>query len=131
MALYLVIGFLTALMIASGAFFTLLHRTPEHARAAERHQICLNIAEGGLDKALAELQARPGAYRGEQDTPLGQGVFTVEVEPARAPRSYRLASTGSLRDGTVVLARARVVATVAVAADGAIAVLTWREGPPW
>lgn len=131
MALYLVIGFLAALMIASGAFFTLLHRTMDHARAVDRHQVCIHIAEGGLDKALAELRARPGSYHGEEETALGQGLFTVEVEPPQPSGTYRVASTGFLRDGPVVLARARVAATIAVAADGAVAVLEWKEVPSW
>jgi len=131
MALYLVIGFLAALMIASGAFFTLLHRTIDHAHAADRHQVCLHIAEGGLDKALAELRARPGSYDGEEETPLGRGLFTVQLEPSQTSGMYRVASTGILRDGPVVLARARVAAMIAVTPEGAVAVLEWKETPSW
>ncbi|MDO8498444.1 MAG: hypothetical protein Q7S44_01535 [bacterium] len=39
----------------------------------------LNIAEAGVDKALASLNANPEGYNGESETPLGPGSFSVEI----------------------------------------------------
>lgn len=130
-ALFLVVGFLVALMISSGAFFKLMHNTMSHTHDGERRQVCLNLAEGGLDKALAELGARPDEYRGEQDTPLGPGMFSTEVRPGERQRTYHIVSTGFLRGGSLVLGKARVAADVALGPRGAVLEMRWTEVRSW
>ena len=130
-AMIIVVGFLAVLMIGSATFFSLLHRTMSHAHGTERRQVCLNLAEGGLDKALADLRARHGVYAGEQETALGEGMFSVEVRHGSAQGVYHVTSTGFLRDGVVVLARARVAADVLLAPDGVILGLRWTEVRSW
>ncbi len=126
MALFLVIGLLAVLMIGSAAFFSLMNHTMSRAHTGEQRQVCLNLAEGGVDKALAELCARPNAYAGESDTLLGEGAFTVEVRPGNSPGTYQVVSTGFLRDGKYTLARAQVEADVVIAGNR-IESLRWTE----
>lgn len=130
MALFLVIGFLAVLMIGSAAFFSLMNHTMSRAHTGERRQVCLNLAEGGVDKALAELCARPDSYTGEKETPLGEGAFTVEVRPGEGPGAYHVVSTGFLRAGKYTLAEARVAADV-VLAGGRVQALRWTEVRSW
>ncbi|MCX5758470.1 MAG: hypothetical protein NTU83_08200, partial [Candidatus Hydrogenedentes bacterium] len=89
---------------------------------------CLNLAEAGLDKALAELRRDASGYHGERETVLGNGHFTVEVTPIERPHNYRVTSTGLLRAGGFVHKQARIVADVSLAAEGRVDVLRWSEG---
>ena len=130
LAMLLVLGLLAALMIGSAAFYGLLHLTLSQSQTRDRHWVCLNLAEAGLDKSIAELRQHPSEYRGEQDTALDRGFFTVDVRPAKTARAYRVTSTGMLRYGSFVLRRARIVAEVSLAADGGVKALRWSEEQP-
>ncbi|MCC6488006.1 MAG: hypothetical protein IT364_10950, partial [Candidatus Hydrogenedentes bacterium] len=116
-----------ALLIV-GAFSTALLTRFHHVRARStervRHTISLNLAEAGVEKALAELQRYP-AYAGESRTELGDGQFSVEVLPEATPGVYRLMSTAELDEARPT--RARVKALVRVNPDGGVQVLEWAE----
>ena len=130
LAMLLVLGFLAALMIGSSAFYGLLNQTLSETHAREKDMVCLNLAEAGLDMAIAELQAHPSGYNGERDTALGAGFFTVEVSEADNGKAAGVTSTGFLRDGGFVLRQARIVAEVSLAPDGGVKQLRWSEGRP-
>ena len=125
MALFLVLGFLAILMIGSAAFFTLLNRSLDYRHADQKRQVCLGLAEGGMDKALAELLARRGAYEGEANTQLGDGAFTVEVLPGGGV--YRIVSTGFLSHAGKAMREAKIVGDVVLAPDGSLSELRWTE----
>src|SRR5581483_8120984 len=38
-----------------------------------------NLAEAGLDKAVATLNAKAGSYTGEEGTAFGSGMFSVTI----------------------------------------------------
>lgn len=67
--------------VASGT--ALLSYLTAYSRA-ERTMVAstqaLAIAEGGLDKAVYQLNQNP-SYAGETDTALGNGIFTIAVAP--------------------------------------------------
>lgn len=130
LAMLLVLGYLAVLMTGSAAFFTLLNVTLSQAHAREEARYCRNLAEAGIEKAIAALRRHPAEYRGERDVPLGKGRFSVEVTPMEGPRTYRVISKGSLRDSGFVRRQACVVAKVSLAADGRVASLHWSEGKP-
>lgn len=130
-ALLVTIMYLAALTMLAAAFLTLFHRTFEQWRDAECHQLCLYIAEGGIEKALAELRLDAAAYAGEEDTPLGMGSFSVEVQPGTRRDTYRVVSTAKLGEGRFVRARARLAADIVLAPDGRIAGLHWAEEKKW
>lgn len=92
------------------------------ARDAKAH----HLAEAGVATAIAALRADP-AYRGEADTPLGEGVFTVEVAPG-APGAYRVRAEARLADGPIVRAHTTLVADLRLDAAGRVLALRWR-GP--
>jgi len=128
-ALFFVLALLMVLMISSGTFYSLLHSTMSQGKHEQQSQVCLNLAEGGIDKALAALRAKNLDYAGEQDTPLGDGFFSVEVRPGDRTDVQRIVSNGFLREGTVVLAKACVTMDVALSPDGAIREIFWRKTP--
>jgi hypothetical protein len=128
LALLLVIVFLAVLMIGSTTFYSLLNSTLAQAHAREQSRSCLNLAEAGIDKALAELRRDASGYHGERETVLGNGRFTVEVKPAKGPQCFRVTSTGLLRDGDFVWKKARIVADISLASKGRVDVLRWSEG---
>ena len=125
-AMIAVIVYLLIVSSLSAAFFATLHRTIAQARAAEHHTQCRYLAEAGVEKALAELQVVPGTYRGERNTALGPGIFSVEVSPEAPPGAYRIHATGALTDGQSVLAKGGVTAEVALAGTR-ITRLCWEE----
>lgn len=53
----------------------------------------LNLAEAGVDKAVASLNASAGSYSGELETPLGNGSFSVVIN-SHTPTLVSLSSTG-------------------------------------
>ena len=126
-ALLITVGYLAAMTIFASAFLGFLNRTVSNRYWAESRQICLNIAEGGVDKALAELRISPNDYRGEKDTPLGAGRFSIDVKPADRKSTFLIVSTGELADGKLVVSRARVVAEVTLSTAGTVRELRWSE----
>ncbi len=126
-ALLITVGYLAAMTIFASAFLAYLHRTASNRHDAELKQLCLNIAEGGVDKALAELRAQGSAYRGEKDTLLGKGKFTVQVKPAGGAEAYAIVSTGEIRDGDFLVSSVRIRAEVTLSSDRTVQQLRWSE----
>lgn len=126
-ALMLTLGYLAAITLFATAFLTSLHRTMDRSNKGYRSQQCMAIAEGGLDKAVAELRRKADAYTGEQDTPLGNGAFSVEVSKVEGLGGYRIVSSGELRHGGVVLARARIEAEARLAPGSGPVEVQWQE----
>lgn len=52
-----------------------------------------NLAEAGIDKAVATLNKTAGQYNGESETQLGNGSYVVKVTPVDAS-SFQVESTG-------------------------------------
>ena len=126
-ALLITVGYLAAMTIFASTFLGFLNRTASNRNSIERRQICLNIAEGGVDKALAELRTNPNGYRGEKNTSLGAGRFSVEVKRGGEARAHSIVSTGELEDGKLVVSRARIVAEVTLSSTGTVRELHWSE----
>lgn len=127
-ALLLVIGYLAAMTIFLTAFLGALTHTLDREGIAEKRLIALNIAEGGLHKALAALQTRPNAYRGEEATALGEGQFTVEVHEGHLSGTYEVVSTGELGHSSLVVHRVRIGALLGFD-KGSLRILRWNELP--
>ncbi len=58
-----------------------------------------NIAEAGVDKALASLDKNPGGYLGETNTSFGAGVFSVNVTNINS-QTQQLTVTGYVPSAT-------------------------------
>jgi len=125
MALLVVLGFLAVLMIGSSAMFAYLNRTMSRSMAIENRQVCLNLAEAGMQKALAEFGAGRSHYAGEEGTALGDGTFSVAIAPGEASGKYRVTATGARNT-----AKATVIADIRVA-GGEVRVERWQEVRGW
>ena len=104
--------------------------------------MCRNLAEAGIDKAIAELRLNP-KYEGEKDSTLAlalpgtaldrkratpeNGLFSVEVKPGVSAGTWEITSTGSRRYKGFTLTQATVAATVAMDAAGKVSRFEWRE----
>ena len=128
-ALILVVCYLAILTMSAAAFLTAFHRTLTTQQRTERIQAARNLAEAGVEKAIAELRRQSGAYRGEKDTKLGGGLFSVEVTPGKSAGAYRIVSVGLAVDDVVAQPRVRVVAEVALAPDGSVRIRDWEVLP--
>lgn len=96
-AMWLALVLLMITSIGATATWRHMHHTMAYQKAVEKQEQCRNLAEAGLEKAVACLRIHAD-YRGESGTALGKGTFTVTVE-AREPGLYLLASTGTMMSG--------------------------------
>ena len=128
-ALVVTVVYLAVMTLFASTFIGYLNRTISSAGRAERKLVCIAIAEGGIDKAMAELRVRPDEYRGETNTPLGKGRFSVEVVPGA--EEYKITATAEIADGAVVMVRARVVADAVLTSSGSVRTLRWSEVKRW
>lgn len=127
-ALFAVVMFLMIMTLGASSF---LHRYritfSEHQRQ-ERALMAKYLAEAGINKGLAMLEA-DSAYRGEQDTALGWGAFTVDVTETEGT-GYTITSTGQLRDGAIIQHEQTLVVDVTLDESRRIVSQTWRERVP-
>ena len=124
-ALMLALVMLTVLAISSSAFYSYLHVTLKRGHAEERKQVCLYIAEGGIDKAIVMLRRQGSSYSGEAGTPLGEGSFTVSVGSGGDPGDYEVDSVGRITDDGHVLHEVRLKAKLGLDAAGNVRNLRW------
>jgi len=126
-ALILALLLVAIMGIGCTAVWRYLHTTLSETRRYERTETVQHLAEGGLEKAVAELRAAGGRYRGEEHTPLGAGRFSVAVQPEEGkPGTYRLLSVGELEDGGHVFARRVLEADLQLTPDGEVQAFYWR-----
>ena len=124
LAAILVIGYLAVVSLLAATFLTALNRNITRATKSERHQICVNIAEGGVEQAIASIR---GGVDAGQTGALGDGQFAVTVQEVAG--ALEITSTATLTDSPNV--RARVTALVAREAAGGVRVLQWKEIAKW
>jgi hypothetical protein len=127
MALVLALGVMLALTILASALLTGFHRSMQQTVDRERELQCMNLAEAGIAKALVVLRAGDGSYRGEANTALGDGDFTVVVTP-QGPQRFAVESTGTLNHRSEI--QARVVIDAEVVRGEPVRVLRWEESFP-
>lgn len=125
-ALILVLGYLVVVTVLGAAFFVGVHRAINASMTREHHAVCLYLAEGGLDKAIAEVLAHLDNYTGESETRLGDGYFSTTIEGVPSSGRFSVVATSRLGGQDSVLARARLRADVGVEA-GRVVSLAWRE----
>ncbi len=124
-ALIITLGYLAAVTIFASVFLTLLNRTMSNFTQKETKRIAFHIAEGGMDKAIAELRHGRGDYRGEVNVPLGRGRFSVEVNRSDSPEKLQIISTGEVVDGERVISRIRITAEVTIEPSGELRSIVW------
>ena len=124
-ALMMAVLLVAILTIGSSALWRHLHMTLGEGQRVEMAEAARALAEGGLDQAVARLRVQPDAYRGEQNTPMGEGRFSVTVEPLGSSGAYRLISHGELLGGKHVLTRQTLIAELALSPAGEVRRFQW------
>lgn len=124
-ALIMAVVLIGVMSIGSAALWRYLHSTLREQTHNARIDTTQHLAEAGLEKTLAILRTDP-AYAGEQDTPLGDGTFSVVVERPGATGTYRILSTGKLGDDIVVRATQTLVAELMLDAAGTVKTYRWK-----
>ncbi len=128
--LLMVLALLAVGSLLSASFYTMLNIGLSDAYQRGRLQTAMNLADAGLETAVASLRLDKD-YTGENDTPLGDGVFSVSAATGKEPGAWRIVSTGVFsRDKGSYRAKARVVADLRLDAKGRVLALHWREGGP-
>lgn len=128
--LLMVLALLAVGSLLSASFYTLLNIGLSDAYQRARVQTAMNLADAGLESAVASLRLDK-AYSGEENTPLGEGVFSVTATAGTKPGAWRIVSTGIFQPGQrSYRAKAQVVADLQLDAQGRVLALNWREGGP-
>lgn len=122
-ALFAVVVYVGIVGLLGAAFVAGVNRAVDQAQRQETLGTCRLLAEAGVEKAIAALQTDP-AYLGETGTPLGDGAFTVTVEPAGG--AYRIVSTGAVAESPIGSARVRLAAEVQFSGASVVR-LRWLE----
>ncbi len=100
-----------------------------------KSQIAFNLAEAGIEKAIWHLNYRKSRlYKGEKDTPLGQGAFTVTIiEPNPDSKNFTIISQGFYPDSSHAQAECALIAVIAFDKKGfsreGVRVLLWKQIP--
>ena len=130
-AMILVLGFIMVVTLFATAFLRATHSNLNEGRRVARDQVCVHLADAGVNQAIAMLRGNGTAYEGEKGTPLGDGAFDVAVEPLPQPRHYRIVSTGYLPDiDPVRPTRASVTVEARVMVDsGSARIQEWKVRP--
>lgn len=108
----------TVLYVASGSltFF-------QNAQYKYEAEQATALAEAGIDKALASLNATWGMYNGETETMFGEGSYSVVVSGSQ-PRIKTLTVTGYIPNRT----NPKVKRTISIQASGLASVFTLVPG---
>ncbi|MDZ4861185.1 MAG: hypothetical protein SGI88_19610 [Candidatus Hydrogenedentes bacterium] len=107
-----------------GGFIMMLNTSMSASNRAARMQVSMQLAEAGIDKAVAMLRSDI-AYAGERDTPLGEGAFSVEVVRLETDRRVRVVSTASLAPNGAHVTR--IEADISLTPLGP-RIVAWKEG---
>lgn len=100
----LTVVLINSLLIISGALVY-----SQNAKFSTRDADVTNLAEAGIDKAVASLNATAGSYTGELDTPLGDGTISTSVAPlSGSTTTYVITSTGYIPSSAKPLAHKTV-----------------------
>jgi len=124
-ALMLALVLVIILGAGAAAAWKHMHVTMSNGQQVRFKETALQLAEGGLEKAIATLRVNP-AYAGESRTALGEGFYTVEVSTTGDGR-YHIASQGMLEDEGLVRARCGVEAELRLSGAGEVVALDWFE----
>jgi len=121
----LLVAIVLTLLVTSlvGGFLVVLNNTTTGAMKSARSQVSMQLAEAGIEKAFAMLRVTPD-YRGEAGTPLGEGVFTVDIIPKEEAGGFHVTSRAWL--GADRSHPTRIDATITLSPAGP-RIVAWKE----
>lgn len=132
-ALIFALVMLFILSIGTSVLWQQLHGNLAQHRRSWHHEQAFQLAEAGLETAVAALRVSPGEYQGEADVPLGAGHFSVTVAPGGGPGAYTLESWGRLDNAAYFHDSAGLRARLRLSPEGRILEYAWepirRDGP--
>lgn len=92
----------SAVVLASGSLF--FRENSNYSIAAIQ---ATNLAEAGIDKAVASLNASAGVYNGESETQFGPGSYSVSVA-SLTPSTILVSATGYIPNAAKPIAKKTV-----------------------
>jgi type II secretory pathway pseudopilin PulG len=114
------------LSIGTSVLWSQIHSQLSQQRRVWHQEQAFQLAEAGLEQAIAALRAAPGAYTGETAVPLGPGTFTVAVQTAGEPGVYQIVSWGTLDRAAYRYDRAGLRAEVKLSSSGLLEHYAWQ-----
>lgn len=124
-ALFLVLSYMFIATIFLGVFLDSLHFTLKQQRAASRHLVSQNLAQAGIDSAIAHLQIDAKEYEGEENVLLGEGRFSVHVERDDETGMFTVTARGESLAGVTVIDSYELTARIELLAGHLVSVSQW------
>ena len=94
------------LSIGTSVLWTQLHGNLTEQRRAWHREQAFQLAEAGLEHAVAALRKDPAGFTGVSDVPIGAGTYSVKVAPDSEAGRYIVESWGRLDGAAYVHDRA-------------------------
>lgn len=95
-ALIFALMVLFILSMGTSVLWKQLHSNLDQQRRSWHREQAFQLAEAGLEHAIAGLRASGAAYEGAADVPLGAGTYSVSIAPGDTPGEFALEAWGRL-----------------------------------
>lgn len=125
-ALMFALMVMAILSIGTSVLWSQIHSQLAQQQQSWRKEQAIQLAEAGLEQAIAALRAAPGQYTGEAKVPLGPGSFTVTVTPGEGPGVFRIESWGELDFAAYRYDRAGLRAELKWSPSGTLERYSWQ-----
>jgi hypothetical protein len=120
-----VLVFLSFVIILLGLLLNKLENEFASGAVVYHNLQALNLAEAGIEKAIYELTRTNGSYSGEKNTQLGNGIFSVTVQPAKG--GYLITSIGKTRTAAKYTGRKVITVQLQRQSSNHWKILSWQE----
>lgn len=120
-----VLVFVSLLLILLGILLNKLENEFASGTITYHNLQALNIAEAGIEKAIFELNRTNRTYTGEKNTALGNGKFTVTVQPSKG--GYLITSIGKTQSAQKYMGIKVVSALIQPTVLDHWKIVSWQE----
>jgi len=114
------------LSIGTSVLWSQIHSQLSQQRQSWHREQAFQLAEAGLEQAIAALRAAPGHYTGEANVPLGPGTFTVTIQPGAESGVYQIDAWGTLALAAYRYDHAGLRAEVKLSPTGTLVRYAWQ-----
>ena len=126
-ALIFALVVLFVLSLGTSVLWRQLHINLEQHRRVWHGEQAFQLAEAGLDHALAALRASGGTYRGDSEVPLGPGSFSVTITPENGPGTFMIVAWGQIKDAAYRHDRHGLQCRLRIAPNGEVLEYHWER----
>ena len=111
-ALMFALVVLVILSTGTALLWKQLHDNLAQQRRSWHQEQAFQLAEAGLERAVAELRVAPDTFRGCEETALGSGTYEVKVQPGGESDACKLSGANAASSESAVSLTSAVFAAI-------------------